>query len=83
MIKSIQEERVAERMTGCMKNEKEKGIDEKEVMYKGKEERRMHGGVKMGGGGEKDKAYTYEKERNINGVEMGRGVKRRKYKCNR
>lgn len=33
------------------------------------------------GGEEDDKVYTYERERNRNGVEMGRGVKRRKYKC--
>lgn len=82
MIKSIQEERVGERTAGCMKNEKEKvhrreGGNVREI-------REENAWRSEKGREEDDKAYTYERERNRNGVEKwGGGVKRRKYKCNR
>lgn len=57
-VKSIQEERVGERMAGCMKNEKEK-VHRREggnVRERGEE----NAWRSEKGGEEDDKVYTYE-----------------------
>lgn len=74
MIKSIKEERVGERMAGCMKNEKEK-VHRQEGGYL-RERGEENAWRSEKGGEEGDKVYsTHERERNINGVEMGRGLR--------